>query len=654
MIDYDRFVTKPGPLISEYARQAAVDPSHVADALAKMLATDGTLPVSQAADRDVWDGTRGTADRATGDDVLERARDELGTAWPQPLASAATRVHRDGDREEWERPALARQRRLSRATVAAALTLDDSWLDEVADGIWLLCEQSSWCWPAHDDSRARYGSVLPVVDDPFLDLGAGEVAGQLAWIDHLLGEQLDARYPGLRHRMAGETRARVLDPFRNRRDWHWLGLEGDVHNWNPWIHGNVLVAALRFLEPAERPATIALVVEGLDRYVASIPDDGAIDEGYGYWWNGACRALEALDVLRHATGGRLDASAVPALRATVAFPHRMQLGGPWFVDFADSQARPSNEQPWHALHRAAIDAGDDRARAFAASHRHPGTPAAIEREGLGRLLRGMTDLVWLAATPVPPPLPAEIWLASTQVRVVRQHGGDAEGLALAIKGGHNAEHHNHNDVGSIVVASGGVPVVVDAGRPTYTAATFGPERYAIWTMQSSWHSVPEIRGTPQGAGRTFAAREAAPIESSDAVGLELDLATAYQVPGLRYWRRSASLEREAARVVIDDTWDLEPWDGLGAEPPTTVRLLLAGAIDLVPGEARVTPLEGGTPVVVRWDASAATALVVTHLDDPMLRDVWGESLSRLDIDVTARTQLRVTVELDPAMREMSE
>lgn len=47
----------------------------------------------------------------------------------------------------WEQPAFARQERLSRAIVAAAVTLDDRWTDEVADGVALLCEQWSWCWP---------------------------------------------------------------------------------------------------------------------------------------------------------------------------------------------------------------------------------------------------------------------------------------------------------------------------------------------------------------------------------------------------------------------------------------------------------------------------------------------------------------------------
>ena len=52
----------------------------------------------------------------------------------------------------------------------------------------------------------------------------------LAWIDHLLGTALDRRVPGIRARIRHEARVRVIDPFVRRRDWHWLGLDGDVHN----------------------------------------------------------------------------------------------------------------------------------------------------------------------------------------------------------------------------------------------------------------------------------------------------------------------------------------------------------------------------------------------------------------------------------------
>lgn len=603
-----------------------------------LVNAESALPLSPASDRSVW-GENGVADAATIAELLARAELDLTSPWPTPLASAASRVHRDGDRDTWEQTVFARQHRLSRAAIAAAVTLDDAWIDEVADGLVLLCEQSSWCWPAHDDTRRSHGSVLATVTDPFLDLGAGEVVGQLAWIDHLLGEQLDERYPGLRDRLRHEATTRILEPFVRRRDWHWIGLDGDVHNWNPWIHGNVLLAALRFLDAPgqrdERAHIVELVIEGIDRYVASLPEDGAIDEGYSYWWNGACRALEALDILRHATGGALDAATVPALRETVAFPHRMHLGGDWYLNLADGQARPTPDQPWHALHRAARHIGDIEALAHAASYRRPGLPVASEAAGLGRLLRGLTDADWLAASPAAPPLLRHVWLGSTEVIVARESAGSTAGLTLAAKGGHNAEHHNHNDVGSFVVASDGVPVIVDAGRPTYTAATFGPDRYSIWTMQSSWHNVPEIGGTAQATGFEFAARD---VTHTD-VSLSLDLVAAYPTPGLASWRRNFSLDREQSRVSIDDEWDLN-------EGGAVVHLLLAGEVSLQDDSALVTPLEGATPVRVRWTAGIPAALTERELVDPMLSEVWGARLTRLELDVSSLSSLSVTVELD--------
>lgn len=639
----DRF---RGRLAAAFHPQAGTDAAGFESALSSLLQPPASaLPVAPAADRTVW-GASGLADAETVSSILSRAEADRSQPWPMPLASAAARVHGDGDREVWERPAFARQQRLSRAVVAGATTLDDAWLAEVLDGVWLLCEQSSWCWPAHDDAFTARGSVLATVTEPYVDLGAGEVVAQLAWIDQLLGERLEARYPGFRARIRHEARVRIFEPFTRRRDWHWLGLDGDVHNWNPWIHGNILVAALRLLDdPAERDErtrVVALAIEGLDRYVTALPEDGAIDEGYAYWWNGACRAIEALDVLRHATAGVLDATGITALRETVAFPHRVHLGGAWYLNLADGQARPAEAQPWHALHRAARAVGDADAAAHAASHRSASAPVADEREGLGRLLRGLTDTAWIEAAPARSPLPRDVWFPSTEVLLARAAAGTDAGLAVAAKGGHNAEHHNHNDVGSFVVASDGVPIIVDAGRPTYTLQTFGPERYDIWTMQSGWHNTPVIRGREQSAGRGFAA-SAVEVSIADATSFTADIAGAHADPGVSSWRRTVRLERDAGRVVIDDAWAASAADAGGR---TTVRMLLAGVVRLAEASAHVTPLDGATPVRVTWPEGIEASLVTRELDDPMLSSVWGSHLTRLDLDVTARERVTVTVEQD--------
>jgi hypothetical protein len=640
-----------GRLAACFHRQTGTDAAGFASTLGSLLISPiDALSVPPARERAVW-GESGSADRTTISDILARARDDLAQPWPVPLASAAARVHADGDRNGWEQTAFARQHRLSRAVVAAAATLDEGWLAEVLDGVWLLCEQSSWCWPAHDDAFTERGSVLPTVTAPYVDLGAGEVVGQLAWVDHVLGEPLEARFPGIRSRIRHEARVRIFEPFTRRRDWKWIGLDGDVHNWNPWIHGNILVAALRLLddpfEVDERARIVALAIEGIDRYVTALPDDGAIDEGYSYWWNGACRAIEALDVLRHATGGMLDARGIPALRETVAFPHRMHLGGEWYLNLADGQARPTEAQPWHALHRAAVAAGDADAAAHAASHRIPGAPVASEREGLGRLLRAVTDAAWVRAEPTTSPLPRDVWLPSTQVLLARHAGGSAAGLTVAAKGGHNDEHHNHNDVGTFVVASDGVPVVVDAGRPTYTLQTFGPGRYDIWTMQSGWHNVPVIHGREQAQGRGSAASDV-DVRISDGVSsFTADIAAAYPGAAVTSWRRSVRLDRAADSVVIEDAW-------LGAGDDaerTTVRMLLAGDVRVDGHRAHVTPLGGARPIRVVWPADVTASVVVKDLDDPILSDVWGARLTRLDLDVTTRDGIAVTVELDVPIAE---
>jgi hypothetical protein len=151
--------------------------------------------------------------------------------------------------------------------------------------------------------------------------------------------------------------------------------------------------------------------------------------------------------------------------------------------------------------------------------------------------------------------------------------------------------------------------------------------------------VPEIRGTAQGVGPDFAARDAV----SRGGGLLLDLARAYPVPGLRAWRREARLDRAAAEVRIADDWELDPWLGDGHEPPTTLRMLIAGQIRLAEGEARVEPLEGATPILIRWPREISATLVTRELDDPMLTGAWGSSLTRLDLDATGLRSVTVVV-----------
>ncbi len=379
--------------------------------------------------------------------------------------------------------------------------------------------------------------------------------------------------------------------------------------------------------------------------MTALPADGAIDEGYSYWWNGACRALEALDILSHATGGALDPAAdIPALRETVAFPHRMHFGG------TGTSTWPTVRRGHRPTSRGTRCTGPHVAPATRPRQRTPPRtarteqPAASENAGLGRLLRGMTDAGWLTAGDERPPLPRDRGCRPSSSSSPASARGIADGLSIAAKGGHNGEHHNHNDVGSFIVASDGVPVIIDAGRPTYTAATFGPDRYRIWTMQSSWHNVPELGGSPQGSGPEFRAADVAASIADDATVLSLDLAHAYPPAGFRTWRRTVTLQRRPGPLVrIDDAWQTEPEHAVA---DSTVRLLIAGEIVPADGGVRVIPLAGATPVRIRWGTGIRSAISPRTLDDAMLSDVWGPRLTRVELDVGARDSVAITVEQD--------
>ncbi len=86
------------------------------------------------------------------------ARGHLGRPWPTLILNDYLRYYRDGNRSEYEKTYFNRRRRLGSAALALAAGGDHAFAAEAADGIWLVCEESSWCLPAH----ARHGLAADI------------------------------------------------------------------------------------------------------------------------------------------------------------------------------------------------------------------------------------------------------------------------------------------------------------------------------------------------------------------------------------------------------------------------------------------------------------------------------------------------------------
>jgi hypothetical protein len=84
------------------------------------------------------------------------------------------------------------------------------------------------------------------------------------------------------------------------------------------------------------------------------------------------------------------------------------------------------------------------------------------------------------------------WFENAGILICRPAANSSSQMAVALKGGHNNEHHNHNDVGSFVVVSGDRPLLLDPGGEVYTARTFSSRRYesnvlnSFGTRSRSW------------------------------------------------------------------------------------------------------------------------------------------------------------------------
>lgn len=596
----------------------------------------GWQPVPPAGDREFWTGV----DEPTRQALLQQAERVAAGPWPELPATLWLDYARTGNRVRFEDASFGRRKRLAAAVLAACLTDDERWHEEVLNGVWLLCEETTWCIPAHDISHTgqRGHGDLPNPANPTLDLFAAETGALLAWTHAVLAERLRERSPLAVTRLVAEVQRRILIPQRTVDTWSWFGrTSSHVNNWNPWINSNVLACSLLLDDSRDDLLlTVERAVEGLDVFVSGYPADGACDEGHNYWWRAGASLAECLELLRSASDGALDAFGLPLVRAIGRYPHRVHVSEGWYVNVADGSARlvPGTACE-HVLYQYGARTGDDEMVAHARAMRgdgpvvRPGTP-------LGRSLLALADLDWRKEPSRTAPLVADAWWPDTQLLVARQTAGREAGLLVSVKGGHNGEDHNHNDVGTVLVAVDGHPVLVDAGVAEYTAKHFSPRRYEIWTLRSTFHNVPLVDGHEQTPGRDHAARSMEVAVGSDDVRAKLDLAGAYpDEAGCRSWLREVTFDRSGeGTIVLADAWELD-------HEPSEIRLhlLASGLPDTssvgtveVPGGTR----EGARGLTIGYDADVLAASVEPiALDDRRLRAAWGEHLWR--IALVART-----------------
>jgi len=553
---------------------------------------------------------------------IQAARQHVGATWERIPATVTLEFIRNGNRSNYDAINTRQREKLTTLVLAEVFENEGRFLDDIANGIWAISEQTFWGSTAHLGMQ-RAGNGLPDVTEPVVDLFAAETAALLAWTDYLLGDRLDAVSPLVRKRIRAEVDRRVFTPALARDDFWWMGFgeRKNLNNWTPWIDSNWLAAVLLLeADPRRRAAAVYKIMRSLDNFINVYPDDGASDEGPGYWDRAAASLFDNLELLRRATSGKVDIYGSPLVRSMGQYIYRVYIKDQYFIPMGDASARITPDA--ELVYQYGKRIGDPVMQGFGALLAQRRGPYRPGSSSPGRILPALLIVREVATATASEPLPGSVWLPDLQLMAARSSPNSGVGLYVAAWGGHNGQSHNHNDVGNFIVYSDGKPVLIDVGVETYSAKTFSAQRYEIWTMQSAYHNLPTINGIMQGAGREFQAKDVSFNETASRITFSADIAAAYPTEaGVRRWQRRVTLDRKTPAVELEDRYELTQW-----KEPARLNLMTPLRVDTSrPGEVRL-----GGRYVLTYDARKVNAAVEEiRASDERLRSVWGDGLERL-------------------------
>ena len=589
-------------------------------------------PYPTLSDRAAWQALPEPIRKA----LLAAGESYLGKEWPALPATLFLEYKRIGNRSHFEHYWSLRRTMLRSLVMAECVEGKGRFLDSIANGIWTTCEETFWGYPAHLGAQ-KAGSGLPDAAEPIVDLFAAETSALLAWTHYLLGSALDKVSPLLAPRIELEVNRRVLTPNFERVDFGWMGLapggRASLNNWTPWINSNWLTSALLLEKDGKRrTAAVYKSMTSLDRFLSGYYPDGGCDEGPGYWDRAGGSLFDCLELLHMASGGKLDFFGDPLVREIGRYVYRAHINENWFTNFADASAQVSINGDM--VFRYGRRIGDARMQALGAYAAASSDDASALGGSLGRELPALFNLAAIHAAPKAQPLLRDVWMPGIQVMAARMTEGSAKGLYLAAQGGHNAESHNHNDVGNFMVYADGKPAIIDIGVETYSAKTFSSKRYEIWTMQSAYHNLPTIGGVMQAAGREYAASDVTYRADDSAAELSLNIAKAYPPQaGLESWKRTLKFDRANRRIEVLDEYAVKQASG-----PLTLTLMTPCRVTQSgPGELT---LAGAVKVL--YESRALTPKIEeVEVSDGRLQRVWGARLYRILL-TTEKPALRGT------------
>ena len=447
-----------------------------------------------------------------------------------------------GNRNRWQAVANRRRGRIATFCVAECIENKGRFVKPLEDAIRAICAEKTWVMPAHDGRLNNFNQKSINID-----LGSSMFAWNLATTCYLMGDKLS---PEVRELARERTTHFIIEPFiamatdKRKGDW-WMRT---TNNWNAVCLAGVTGTALAWLDsPKERAFFIAAAESYSKNFLRGFTPDGYCTEGLGYWNYGFGYYVRLGETVWQATSGKLDLLARPSVQAPARFGANIEIINRTYPAFADCSvnAKPSGRLMHYLSLRFGLGLREWEKVSM------PTAGGFMYDVCIYSFPNSATAKKPVATASAGPGLRS--YFNDAGILICRPASTDAYPFGVGLKGGHNAEHHNHNDVGSYVAVNEKYPLAVDPGGETYTARTFSAQRYVSGVLNSFGHPVPLVAGKLQSKGRQAAAKvlDTGFTDAKDT--MVLDISAAYDVPELTKLERTFVYDRAGkGSLTIED------------------------------------------------------------------------------------------------------
>ncbi len=428
-----------------------------------------------------------------------------------------------GERYPYERVYFEVRKRLTASVILYLYYSDEKYLKEVNNLIWMICGEVTWVLPAH----AQFHNAEDISQR--IDLFSAETGRFLAEIYHILNASLPEEIKKL---IKSKVEHRIFDAFESD-DFGW---EHCTSNWAAVCGGSVGMAYM-YLAPQRFEGVKQRILKTMDSFLAGYGDDGCCTEGIHYWDYGFGYFIYFADALYRFTDGNEDIRHSKKVENIALYIQKTVLREGVFTTFSDTQAKDEFKNVGLYCYLAENYEG----------YKMPKTNfEKLDREQY-KLSVHLRNVLWYnKKLTVAAPIDMGVeYFENAQWYINRK-----KNYSLAAKAGHNDEEHNHNDVGSFIVATDKGQILADIGAMIYNKDTFSSKRYELLQNSSLGHSVPVVNGKAQSFGKEFCGKVLAVAEDE----FVFEMGCAY---GLKSDEITRSFELKENGFMLKDTFKLE-------------------------------------------------------------------------------------------------